>query len=302
MTTPSFTTPPTAPARDHGQDAFNTEMPAFLAYIVTFRNELVTGVGWIADQVTAIVAYVAAAAASALAAATSATAALAATGYMRRSTATLSVGTGVKAVTGLNSPSAASFANLDEVAILDANDAERRMWGVVSNANMGAGTMDVTVASGDFAGGSSGSNWIVVHRAFENLLGATVAEIRAAATAVKALTPKGMKDAAATVALTFASTVAWDVSAGKRRTLTASGSFIMGAPSNCAPGDELYCLITHSAGGNVLAVNGAWVRENGLGVLSTVSGRKDRFIGLVEEVDGSGNMTLGSYKIIRNET
>lgn len=302
MTTPTFTPPPAAPARTQGQTTFNINMAAFLSWLVTWAGEVTTGVTWMAEQVTAVIAYVASAAASALSASTSATAALAATGYMRRSTATLSVGTGVKSVTGLNSPSAASFANLDEVTLIDAADAERRMWGAVSNANMGAGTMDVTVASGDFAGGSSGSNWIVVHRAFESLLGATAAEVRAAATAVKALTPKSVKDAAATVALTYAGTVAWDVSAGKRRTLTASGSFTMGAPSNCAPGDVLYCLITHSAGGNVLAVNSAWVRENGLGVLSTVNGYKDLFVGVVEEVDGSNNMTRGTYNIVRRPT
>ncbi|MFY8164321.1 MAG: hypothetical protein ACOVKC_08805 [Brevundimonas sp.] len=77
----------------------------------------------------------------------------------------MAINAGTKAVTGLNSPSNATFANLDQVTLIDAANPDNRMWGAVSAANMGAGTMTVTVAAGAFIGSGTIANWIVIHSA-----------------------------------------------------------------------------------------------------------------------------------------
>jgi hypothetical protein len=293
MTTPTFTPPTTAPNRNQGESVFNTNMAAFLSWLVTWAGEVTVGVGWIADQVTAIVAYVAAAASSALSAAASATAALGASGYMRRSSATLSIGAGVKAVTGLNSPSNASFANTDEILLVDATNRDNRMWGAASNVNAGAGTMDVTVAAGAFTGSGSPTSWIVSHRAFETLVAATPAEIRAGVTGAKAFTPDGLYDALDDVALADAATVTPDMTAGSNFTWTIGGNRTLGALTNARKGMTGRITITQDGtGGRVLAgASGVYKRDGGFPVLPTAAGAKAHLRYEVLAVDGSNVAT-----------
>jgi len=160
MTTPTFTDPPTPPARTDAPATFVSRANAAWAWLVVFFAELVTGVAWIAQQALEIATHATVAEAAA-------DAAVGNSDFMRRSSASLAVGTGAKAVTGLNSPSAADFADDDEVVLIYAEDRAIRMRGAVSSANMGAGTMTVTVGSGDFAGSGTYDNWIVMHAAFE---------------------------------------------------------------------------------------------------------------------------------------
>jgi hypothetical protein len=162
---------------------------------------------------------------------------LQAAGLVRRVTDNLAVGAGAKDLTGLNVPAAAAFANGEEVALIYAGDNETLQWGVVSLADMGAGTMRVTVAAGDFAGTGPQADWIVVPRWFVGLLPATAAELRAGLTATKGSTAAAAKDAAAQVALTDATTIAWDTNDGvyARLTLTANGHTV-GAPTNLKDG------------------------------------------------------------------
>lgn len=79
MTTPTFTTPPTAPSRQ-APSTFSALMDAFLAYIVTFQAELVAAVSWIVTQVSTVAAGVVTASAAALTATAAAAEAVAASG------------------------------------------------------------------------------------------------------------------------------------------------------------------------------------------------------------------------------
>jgi hypothetical protein len=301
MPIPTLTPPPVAPQRLlDGEDDYVDKADDFVSWWVAFATQLITAVGWIADQVTTILANVAAALTYANTATAAATAAVGATGYMARSTDNLTIGVGAKALTtGLVGK---TFANADQVTLIDATNAGNRMWGAVSLANMGAGTMTVTVGAGQFAGAGTLANWIVIHRAFEALLGATAADINAEASSTVGITPAALKSAAAPVALAYASTVTPNLANGKRFTLDASASFTLGNATNCAPGDVFEILVTNTAGSIVLAVAGAYHRQNGLFVLDPANGHKNKLIFVVEAVDGSGNATDVTYGGLRNPT
>lgn len=65
MTTPTFTTPPDAPSRSN-PTTFRVRMDAFLAWMVTFVSELVTGVTWFNSTATQVAADAATATGAAL--------------------------------------------------------------------------------------------------------------------------------------------------------------------------------------------------------------------------------------------
>ena len=215
--------------------------------------------------------------AGAAAAAASAAAAVSTTGYLRRSTASLAIGTGAKAVTGLASPSAASFANGDEVTLIDAGNSDNRMWGIVSLANMAAGTMTVTVASGDFAGSGTLTNWIVMLRALESLLGSSVAEILAGATAVTALTPKATYDSFAEVTLTSAAgSLANDMAAYINAVHTLTENTTLADPSNPKVGQSGDIrFVQHASAAKTLSFGSKWKRVGGAASISTTLSATD---------------------------
>lgn len=162
MTTiPTITALPTPAPSTADPDNFNTRADALLAALptmVTEENAAITAMNTVADEVTDSAAD---ALASQVAAAASATAAINATTLVRRATNSLSIGTGAKNLTGLNSPAQATFANGDEVMLIDATNQNNRMWGAVSSAVMGSGTMTVTVTGTNFTGSGTIANWIV---------------------------------------------------------------------------------------------------------------------------------------------
>ncbi len=132
--------------------------------------------------------------------------------------------------------------------------------------------------------------------------GATAAQTWAMASALLAITPLGLKQSRAPVALAYGATVTPDLSLGRRFTLNASASFILSAPINASPGDVFEIMITNTAGGIVLAVAAAYNRENGLLVISPTNGHKNKLIFLVESVDGSNVGTDITYSGQRNRT
>lgn len=289
LPTPPSTTDPTN---------FNARADAFMAALTTFVTEANSTEANVNTQASTATSAATAATASQVAAAASAAAAAGGTGYMGTSTATLSIGTGAKAVTGVVGK---SFANGDQVTLIYRGDIKTRMRGVVSSANMGAGTMTVTVSAGAFAGSGSQSDWIVISSQFESLVAALAADVLAAIPSnVLALTPKALADAAAPVALTYGSTVTPDMSTGQRFTLNASASFTLGNPTNCKPGDVIEIFVTNTAGSIVLAVASAWKRQNGLFVLDPANGHTNKLLGIVETVDGSNNATAITYGGLRN--
>ena len=79
MTTPTFTPTPDAPSRQNPA-TFSARSDTFLAYIVTFRNELVDLVAWVTAQVSAIAANALTAQNAAATATSAAGAAVAASG------------------------------------------------------------------------------------------------------------------------------------------------------------------------------------------------------------------------------
>lgn len=245
---PSITALPEAPQRLTDTPAqFITKADAHVTSLTTFRSELVALGSNVYGNAQDAFTSASSAAASAAAAAASASAAMAATGLMRRSADTLSVGAGAKNLTGLNVPSAGAFADGDEVTLIDSGDAEVRMWGEASAANMAAGTMTVTVAAGDFAGSGSSDSWIVIHRAFEGLLSATAAEIWAAATRVKGASPEALAESSEIQTLTDAATVAWDTAVqGYNAKVTLGGNRTIGAPTNLKDG-VVYSLTLNPA-------------------------------------------------------
>lgn len=106
---------------------------------------------------------------------------------------------------------------------------------------------------------------------------ATASEYRIGTEAAKALSPDAVWDAAASVALTDAATVAVDMSTGINFTLTIGGNRTLGAPSNMKEGQTGVIAITQDGTGTrTLAYNAAWVFANGTDpTLSTVAGTKD---------------------------
>lgn len=213
-------------------------------------------------------------------------------------TSTLTVGAGTKTL-HFNA-ARPKFAVNDQVAIVLRADPSIKMIGTVATFD-GADDMTVSVVSGGvFGSGGPFSNWLIISGAFFTS-GATAAEIRARVTGTAGITPQGWKDADAREVLTYASTVTPSLADGWHRKLEASASFTMGAPTNCSPGQPFVCEIVNTAGSVVLAVNGAWDAPGGLlGVIEPGNGARNKFIGFIDTVDGSGTMTGGTYRILRN--
>jgi hypothetical protein len=157
---PSITPLPTPVPQTSDPTNFQTRGDTFLAALPTLateENAAIAAMNTVAGEVEDSAAD---ALASQVAAAASANAAINATTLVRRSTTSLTIGAGTKNVTGM--AAGATFANLDEVMLIDAANQNNRMWGAVSSANMGAGTMTVTVTGTNFTGSGTGlTNWIV---------------------------------------------------------------------------------------------------------------------------------------------
>lgn len=223
-----------------------------------------------------------------------------AAGFVATSTSSLTVGAGTKTIHFDATKPKLAVATY-QVAIVLASDNSIKMIGNVATTD-GSDDITVTVVSGGVSGsGTYSGPWLIVAGAFLGQ-GATAAEMRAAVrSGVVSVSPQSISDANATTVLNWASTITPDMSAGHRRTLTASASFTMGAPTNCLPGDTFEVDITNSAGSIVLAVAAAWKRQGGLGIIGPNNADRSKFIGLVEEVSG-GTMTRGLYAIVRTPT
>lgn len=195
------------------------------------------------------------------------------------------------------------FAADDAVVFWRRGDPETRAFGVVETSD-GSDDFAVSIASGGIlapSGTGPFNDWVIADAGYFQT-GASREELWALESALVAVTPKSFKDANAPVALTMGSTVTPNLKNGRRFTLACSSSFMLANPTNCSPGDVIVLDITHSAAGNVMVVGTAWKRTGGLGVLSTVSGRRDFIRGEVISVDGSGTATLVNYTVTRNPT
>ena len=121
---------------------------------------------------------------------------------------------------------------------------------------------------------------------------ATGADLRAATSTTKALTPKSVADAAALVALTDAATIAVDLAAGTNFTVTLAGNRALGAPTNAKPGMSGTILIKQDAtGSRTLAYNTAWKPFGSTPALSTAASAVDLLTWIVEDA-GKVSFTL----------
>lgn len=291
MTIPLITTIPSDPPSTDDPSNFDARADAFLGDFPDFGAELNVSITALNAALTQLNADIASIAASAALAADSA-------GLLGRMTGTLTVGPGTKAIT-LLSPKPSLAVATRQVVILLLSDPTIRMFGTIaSSPTPSSSAFSVTVVSGGVSGSGSYSEWQIMDAAFLGAA-ATAPDIWAKTSDAISITPKGIKDANAPQALAYASTVTPALTAGHRRTLSASASFTMGAPTGCNPGDVFECYITNTAGSIVLAVNAAWKRQGGLGIIGPNNGDRSLFVGIVEEVDGSGVMTRGIYNIVR---
>lgn len=189
----------------------------------------------------------------------------------------------------------------DAYVLIRVSDPDVRLYGVIATSDGSDDfTMDVTSDGVSTAGaGETYSDWFLVP-AWLYQTGATKAEVLELASALVSVTPLSMRQALEPYALTDGATVTPDNSLGLDFTWTIGGNRTLGAITNTYPGAEGSITITQDGtGSRVLAVNSAWKRQGGLGVLSTAAGAVDELEYKVKAVDGSGTATRIIYDILR---
>lgn len=271
MTTPTFTAPPAAPSRLTDQPVtFVTKVDAFVAWIVVFVGQLVAAVAWFVDRVTEVDGNTAAALAAAQAAVN-------ATTLCDISSSNLSIGMTAKAFTLTKLTN--TFTNTERARAFRKSDPTTFMEGPISAASMGTNPQTMTITP-DTVGGAGGpySDWIVVDAGLVAIAAALAADIWAATTGLKAITPLALKNAVATGALTDASTVAWDIRVnGVNTTVTLGGNRTIGAPSNLYDNLDVELeLVQDATGSRVPSFAGIWEWGSaGPPSLQTAAGKAD---------------------------
>jgi hypothetical protein len=293
VTIPLITALPSPAPSTEDPGNFDTRADALLGALpgmVTEENTSITAMNAAITQMNLDIASIAA---SALVASDAA-------GFVATSTSTLTVNAGTKTIHFAAAKPSLAVATY-QVAIVLASDNSIKMIGNVATV-VDSDDITVTVVTAGVSGsGTYSGPWLIIAGAFLGS-GATAAEMWAGTSDAISISPKSQTDSDARTALTWASTTTPDMAAGWYRSLTASASFTLGAPTNAKPGKVIKIDITNSAGSIVLAVNAAWKRQGGLGIIGPNNGDKSKFVGFIEEVDGSGVMTAGTYNIIRTPT
>jgi len=148
----------------------------------------------------------------------------------------------------------------------------------------------------------TGGAWVPTLLALANISDfawASLSDVRAGSSSVKATPPKAMRDAQARQTLTDAASVAWNVSNGSSAVLTMTSgvgsSRAIAAPTGCQEGDDIDLRIIQpgSGGGTYTATfNAAFdFGDYGAPVLTTGNSKWCIVSGKVISVDGSGNAT-----------
>lgn len=224
-----------------------------------------------------------------------------AAGLVGKMSGSLTVSPGSKAIVLTSAKPNLAVASKQVGIVLD-SDASVVMFGsIASSPPPSSSAFTVTVTSGGLLNGIglTFSGWKIFDAAFFNKA-ATAAEIWAGDTDQAAISPKGLVDAGAPIAVAWASTLVLDMKAGRYRRMTAcSASFTLGIPINAKAGQWFVLDLLNSAGSIVLAANAAWDwRGQLLGVLNPNNGARNKIVGIIDEVDGSGNMTRGTAFVI----
>lgn len=267
---------------------FDTRADAFLGALPTFATEanaLAVQMNSDAEDVAEAVTDIQA---SALVAAEAA-------GLVAQSTSLLSVLAGSKTITFSSAKPLLAEVN-KRVVILLKSDPTIRMFATVATVT-DSSHITATVVSGGVFGSGTYSSWEIIDAAFFGAA-ATASDIWTGTSDVPTITPKSQTDAAAPVIIAYASTLVVNMNEGRYRRLSASASFTLGIPINAKPGTGFVLDILNTAGSIVLAVNAAWDRKNSLlGLLNPANAARNKIVCIIDEVDGSGNMTRGTYDV-----
>jgi hypothetical protein len=290
LTIPLITALPADPPSTNDPSTFDARADALLGALpdmVTEENAAITAMNVAITQMNLDIASIA----------SSATVAADAAGLRGDSNTSLSVAAGNKDIV-LTSAKASLMTVNRQVVLVSKSDASVRMFGNIDSSPAPTSTTArVVVTTGGVFGSGTYSDWHVIDAAFFSPA-ATAAEEWEGESDAAPSTPKSRGDAAAPVAVAYASTLALNMNEGRYRRMSASASFTLGIPTNAKAGQAFILDTVNTAGSIVLAVNAAWDRRNGvLGVLNPDNGAKNKIIAIIDEVDGSGNMTRGTYEV-----
>jgi hypothetical protein len=171
-------------------------------------------------------------------------AAVSATGVFALVNDNLALGAGAKNITGLVGK---EFQDGNKAYLFRRSDPTVWQYGTLSAANMGAGTITLTVASGDFNGaGGPYNDWYLIDATLANPPQASVADVRQGTDYKKSVSPGVLNAAAAFQALTAGATTAWDVAQGWDAKYTATANQTLGAPTNMQDG-LVYAILVNPA-------------------------------------------------------
>lgn len=260
-------------------------------------------------QVVAVAAFVVQKAADAAAAAASA---LGGTGSIATSTTSLTITSG--ADIALDVGTGKTFAAGQKVGVARTSaPTTSAMYGTVKTYS--GSTLTVTIATGDFIGSGTFSDWTVSPTLYGppsartisagglatgggdlsanrtiTVTAATVADIWAGTATDKVIHPKVQSDANAFQVLTYGATTNWDTNAkGYNSIVTLTGDTIMGAPTNLKDGWPYTQMVKQDAtGGRVVTSWNAIFDWGALGppVLSTGANKVDIWSGIYSSITG----------------
>lgn len=248
--TPSLPDLPIAPSRQRPAN-FSEEMDDFLAEMEPF-GEALQAIG-AAAEANAGAAETAAGTAEAAAntASEAAASAVNAPGTQATSTTSLTVGSGSKSLTLAQTGKAFAVGQPVRIARTSAA-ATTWMQGEISAFDSGAGAMTVAVSDVGSATGTF-TDWTISLTGPNPLPAATAAQIKAGTATGVAVSPAAQSEAVEFVALTDASTVAWDVAViGPNARVTLGGNRTIGAPTNLLDG------VTYTLNINPATYTPAW--------------------------------------------
>lgn len=273
MPTPTFTPPPTAPARTDPPATFRVRATAFVAWFATLYAELVAFVVWVVDSVASVAAD--SSTAEAAAAAAEAAAALAVTGadYMATSNSTVALSAGAGKTVVLNE-SGKDFIVDDFIVGKSRSNPEN--WFYAQVTGVAGQTLTATIPADGFGGSGSPDDWIIELAAIGNP-GASKAAMLAGVSAFEPITPLSIYEALGDeVTLTDGTTISLDMSTFINAKVTLGGNRTLANPTNPKPGQTgRIRVIQDGTGGRTLSFGSNWKRQGGAPALTATAGAED---------------------------